>query len=178
MPLMRHPDLGTLLRAGSGLLAYDPACCCIENGCCPNQLIKGTTVLLAELLVDTTGCFTVGETMCLDDGIGTGIWTSQGCHGAGFFDVACWKGLSITCGANNFLTMIWDSSGSCPLQDNSPGGNWGWNLLSAVCDPFEFIYDYNINEDVGFFPGCNCDCSTSIPGTVVGNVKVKITISP
>lgn len=33
MPLMRHPDLGTLLRADSGLLAYDPACCCDECTC-------------------------------------------------------------------------------------------------------------------------------------------------
>lgn len=175
MPLMRHPTLGTLLRADSGKIAYSAACCCVENGCCPNQLISGTTLLIAELIVDTTGCFTVGSTMTLSDGFGTGIWTSLDGTGIGFFDRACWKGLSITCGTN-YLEMIWDSTGGCPLQDNSPDGNWGWNLLSYSCDPFEFIYDYNINEDVGMFPGCNCDCTTSIPGTVVGNVKVKVTI--
>lgn len=151
--------------------------CCCEAGCCGGQLESGVTVLQAELTADGTGCFTVGETMCMDDGIGTGIWTSEGCAGAGFFDRSCWRGLSLSCNETlNQLVMIWDSTGSCPLIDTSSGGNWGWRLVSGTCDPFSFVFEYDIDEDAGMFPGCNCDCSTSIPGTVVGTVQVTITI--
>lgn len=151
-------------------------CCCVE-GCCDGQLVEGTTELTATLSADATGCFTVGSTMCMDDGIGTGIWTSQGCFGAGFFDRSCWRGLSLTCdGVAGTLKMIWDSTGSCPLLDTSAGGDYGWRLVSAQCDPFEFVFEYDIDEDDGISPACNCDCSTSIPGTVVGTVQVTITI--
>lgn len=166
---------GLVLRV-AGKVTTNHNCCC-EAGCCDNQLESGVTVLQAELTADATGCFTLNETMCMDDGIGTGIWTSGGCHGAGFFDVACWKGLSLTCdGTSNTLQMIWDSSGSCPLIDTSSGGNWGWRLVSSQCDPFEFVFEYDINENSGMTPGCNCDCSTSVSGTVVGTVQVTITI--
>lgn len=178
MPLIRHPTTGNLLRADSGLLAFSLSCCCDQGGCCPGQLISGSTVLQAELTADSTGCFTVGSTMCMDDLTSPLIWTSASCYGAGFFDASCWRGITLVCTVNNILGLNWDGTGGCPLHDNSPTGMWQWNLLSGSCDPFEFIFDYNINEDVGFIPGCNCDCSTSIPGTVIGNVTVKITILP
>lgn len=166
-------------------------CCC---GCCPDVLrisnpagtsgpVQGT-ILEAELIEDTTGCFNVGATMEMRDNFSPNIWTSQAGGGVGFFGNAGWRGLTVSCGTdgdgNDVLNMIFDFTGTCPLIDHSSvPGTFIWDRLAGECIPFKFIFSYRIDERSTTdppTPGCECDGSSTMTTTVNGVVTVRVTI--
>ena len=175
---IRTTDGKILVRPGIGV-ATSLECCC--GGCCEDTLIWTTidpitflpipgTVLLATILSDTTGCFTVGNSIELDDSVSPGIWSSNGVH---LDDPGTtWKTLELACDTSttpNRLVLYW-GLGQCPEVDTGPQlpGPWDWTRLSGVCDPLQFDYSYTLAEVA---PPSTCPCLT-------GTVTIRITIKP
>lgn len=166
------------------------SCCCV--GCCQGALVASNpagippvvgTVLEAELIEDETGCFGVGNKMDMVD-TSPALWASLAGGGVGFFGNAGWRGLWVSCGTNpetgqDVLNMSFETTGACPLIDTTPGGfTFLFYRDSGQCDPFVFEFSYFFDETHTPSPGCNCDGTASIPGTVIGWVRVRVTIKP
>lgn len=151
MPLIWNA--GVLLFTNEGQLAWSRACCCGGTvGCC--QLATDVN-LVAEVTSSTNSCFTVGATADLTQ-VAPEIWrTSE----TPWTPDEGWDGLEMTC-ADDSLVLSWfaDTAG-CPTLQNE------MTLISGECDPFEYVFEVEINDGVG--SGCNCD---------TGTVRFKITI--
>lgn len=170
------------------LLEIECAQCYEHRGCCEDTLIWTNasclpvvpgTVLQAEVISDTTGCFEVGHTVTLDDSVSPGIWTT---NSECFADP--WGGLILSCrqrpGLPDDLTLNWwfEECGECPAKhppSNPSSSAWEWTLGFSQCNPICMIYSYNIDEDYDGTPETGCDCNGIGGGTAEGVVVVKVT---
>lgn len=143
-------------------------CCCLpEGGCCPDTLIPGTGIVLDAEITGLTGnasdYFDIGDHWTLTE-TSPGIWS--GATDNDPFDK--FKNVVLSCVDDNQLSLIWGDDGAAPGTDTSTIGAWRWTQDSGNCDPFEFVFTWEFNEDP----------ITGVPAGLVGSITVKITIVP